>query len=111
MRGVDWLYVSICLDVLPAAVAPGVSAPAGFGMPLAVLESLLKYLKQSGKVRYTDIVELNPKFDIDQRTAKVAARLVWVCQDLRKAIVLVTNLHSSFRNTLRIYYSNIINSS
>jgi formiminoglutamase len=78
MRGVDWLYVSICLDVLPAATAPGVSAPAGFGMPLAVLESLLKRLKQSGKVRYTDVVELNPKFDIDQRTAKVAARLVWV---------------------------------
>ncbi len=78
VRGVDWLYVSICLDVLPAGVAPGVSAPAGFGMPLAVLESLLKSLKQSGKVRFTDIVELNPKFDIDQRTAKVAARLVWV---------------------------------
>ena len=78
VRGVDWLYVSICLDVLPAATAPGVSAPAGFGMPLAVVESLLKNLKQSGKVRFTDIVELNPKFDIDQRTAKVAARLVWV---------------------------------
>ena len=78
VRGVDWLYVSVCLDVLPAATAPGVSAPAGFGMPLSVLESLLKNLKQSGKVRYTDIVELNPKFDIDQRTAKVAARLVWV---------------------------------
>ena len=78
VRGVDWLYVSVCLDVLPAATAPGVSAPAGFGMPLAVVESLLKKLKQSGKVRYTDIVELNPKFDIDQRTAKVAARLVWV---------------------------------
>ena len=78
MRGVDWLYVSVCLDVLPAATAPGVSAPAGFGVPLSVLESLLKNLKQSGKVRYTDVVELNPKFDIDQRTAKVAARLVWV---------------------------------
>ena len=78
VRGADWLYVSICLDVLPSAVAPGVSAPAGFGMPLPVLEALLKYLKQSGKVRYTDIVELNPKFDIDQRTAKVAARLAWV---------------------------------
>ena len=47
-------------------------------MPLAVLESLLKNLKQSGKVRYAEVVELNPKFDIDQRTAKVAARLVWV---------------------------------
>ena len=78
VRGVYWLYVSVCLDVLPAAVAPGVSAPAGFGMPLAVLESLLKNLKQSGKVRYAEVVELNPKFDIDQRTAKVAARLVWV---------------------------------
>lgn len=78
VRGVDWLYVSVCLDVLPAATAPGVSAPAAFGVPLPVIEALLKNLKRSGKLRYCDIAELNPNFDIDARTAKVAARLLWV---------------------------------
>jgi formiminoglutamase len=78
VRGVDWLYVSVCLDVLPAATAPGVSAPAAFGVPLPVIEALLRNLKRSGKLRYSDLAELNPSFDIDARTANVAARLVWV---------------------------------
>jgi formiminoglutamase len=73
----DFIYLSICLDVLPAANAPGVSAPAAFGVPLAVLMALLSQVKASGKLLYSDIAELNPNFDIDQRTAKVAARLVW----------------------------------
>jgi formiminoglutamase len=30
----------------------------------------------SGKLLHLDIAELNPEFDIDGRTAKVAARLV-----------------------------------
>jgi formiminoglutamase len=77
IAGNDYIYLSICLDVLPAAHAPGVSAPAGFGVPLAVLMALIAQIKASGKLLYCDIAELNPNFDIDQRTAKVAARLVW----------------------------------
>ena len=71
------LYLSIDLDVLPAATAPGVSAPAARGVSMAVLEYLLKLIRsQAGeRLRVADIAEYNPRFDIDQRTAKVAARL------------------------------------
>ncbi|HEY3325037.1 MAG TPA: formimidoylglutamase [Planctomycetota bacterium] len=74
---VDWIYMSLDLDVLPAAVAPGVSAPAARGVELAVIEALVDDLLASRKLRSADIVELNPAYDIDQRTARVAARLIW----------------------------------
>jgi formiminoglutamase len=73
---VDVLYLTIDLDVLPAAVAPGVSAPAAFGVPLAVVSAVCRQVAASGKLLHLDVAELNPKFDIDQRTARVAARLV-----------------------------------
>ncbi|MCK2094361.1 formimidoylglutamase [Thauera aromatica] len=72
----EHLYLTIDLDVLPAGEAPGVSAPAARGVPLALLEELLEPLRDSGKLRVADLAELNPEYDIDQRTARIAARLV-----------------------------------
>ena len=72
----DALYLTIDIDVLPACEAPGVSAPAARGVPLALLEPLLERLKGSGKLRLVDFAELNPTYDIDNRTAKAAARLI-----------------------------------
>lgn len=73
---VDHVYFTICLDVLPAAVAPGVSAPSARGVPLEVIEPVIDTIATSGKLRLADVAELNPGKDIDQRTARVAARLV-----------------------------------
>lgn len=73
---VDVLYLTIDLDVLPAAVAPGVSAPAAYGVPLAVISAVCRQVARSGKLLHLDVAELNPGFDIDGRTAKVAARLI-----------------------------------
>lgn len=72
----DALYLTIDIDVLPACEAPGVSAPAARGVPLALLEPLLERLRDSGKLRLVDFAELNPTYDIDNRTAKAAARLI-----------------------------------
>ena len=71
------IYLSIDLDVLPAATAPGVSAPAGRGVPLPELERLLNFIRSVAqkRLRVADIAEYNPKYDIDSRTARVAARL------------------------------------
>ena len=73
---VDHVYLTICLDALPAAVAPGVSSPAPRGVGLAVIEPLVDAVIASGKLRLADIAEMNPRYDIDHRTAAVAARLV-----------------------------------
>ena len=73
----DHIHLSIDLDVLPACVAPGVSAPSPCGVPLEVIERLLHVIKHEAgeKLRLVDIAECNPEFDQDRRTARVAARL------------------------------------
>jgi formiminoglutamase len=73
----DWIYLTICLDVFPASVAPGVSAPAAAGVALGFVETLLAQIQATGKLRLADVAELNPQFDVDHRTAKLAARLLW----------------------------------
>ncbi|MGL4767383.1 MAG: formimidoylglutamase [Formosimonas sp.] len=76
MARVDVLYFTLCLDVLPAAVVPAVSAPAPRGVPLEVVEAVLDAIAASGKLKLFDVAELNPTYDMDQQSARVAARLV-----------------------------------
>jgi formiminoglutamase len=73
----DVIHLSIDLDVLPAGTAPGVSAPSPRGVPLEMVEYLLRFIKRHAarKMTVAEIAECNPDFDIDHRTAKVAARL------------------------------------
>lgn len=70
------IHLSIDLDVLPACVAPGVSAPAGLGVALEKIRAMAVAVAGTGRVGLVDVVELNPAFDIDGRTAKSAARLI-----------------------------------
>jgi len=74
--GLDILYLTIDLDVLPAATAPGVSAPAAYGVPLPLIAAAVHAAAGSGKLALLDVVELNPSLDIDGRTARAAARLI-----------------------------------
>ena len=72
----DLVHLTIDLAVLPASVAPGVSAPAAFGVPLATVEHACRRVAASGKLALCDVAELNPDLDVDSRTARTAARLV-----------------------------------
>lgn len=76
IAGLDHVHLSIDLDVLPAAVAPGVSAPAGLGVDPAVVLAGVARVAASGKLRLLEVAELNPRFDVDGRTARTAALLV-----------------------------------
>jgi formiminoglutamase len=78
VKSVDFVHLSIDLDVLPAAVMPAVSAPAACGVPLESVEPLAGRTLADGKVVATDLVELNPSFDIDGRGARTAGRLAWI---------------------------------
>jgi formiminoglutamase len=77
MAGVDKIYLSIDLDVLPAGTAPGVSAPAARGVPLEIVEDLVDEILSSRKLALADIAELNPLLDRDDQTARIAARLAY----------------------------------
>ena len=72
----DHIYLTIDLDVFPASLAPGVSAPSVRGIPLEIVEPLLNTILESGKIRLFDLAELNPEYDIDHQTARLAARLI-----------------------------------
>lgn len=76
LEQVDVVYLTIDLDVLPAATAPGVSAPASYGVPLPLVSAVIDHVAGSGKLVHADIAELNPQRDQDGRTAMVAARFV-----------------------------------
>jgi len=70
----DWIYVSLDLDVISAASAPGVSAPNPMGLDVAMVLQTLRYVMRTGKVKAFDIAELNPTYDDpNQSTARLAA--------------------------------------
>jgi formiminoglutamase len=78
------VYLTFCLDVLPPAVAPGVSAPSGLGVALHRAVALLRdaldrcgHRTPASKLLLADIAEFNPRFDPDGRTARTAARVVY----------------------------------
>ena len=76
LADVDAVYLTIDIDGLPHAMAPGVSAPAARGVGLEVVEPLLDAVAASGKLKLMDVAELSPPLDRDHVTARVAARLI-----------------------------------
>jgi agmatinase len=75
LAGIEGVYVSIDLDVLDPAYAPGVSNPEPGGMATRQLVRCLDALRGM-EVRGLDIVELCPPHDHGGITAVAAARLL-----------------------------------
>ncbi len=71
----DSIYMTVCLDVFADYVAPGVSARSPLGLIPAQVLPLIKYIVQSGKLAAFDIAELSPAYDVDDKTASLAASL------------------------------------
>lgn len=76
LAGVDVLYLTICMDVFNAAIAPGVSATAYNGiMADPAFMHYFKHILKNEKLIAMDIAEVNPSLDIAERTARLAASL------------------------------------
>ncbi len=73
---VDKIYLTIDLDGFSSAYAPGVSAPSPLGFSPEMAMEVIRIIKKSGKLISMDIAELNPRFDLDHRTARLAAILM-----------------------------------
>lgn len=68
------LYISIDIDVLDPAFAPGISHHEPGGMSTRQLISIIQSIQVP--IVGADIVELNPTRDVDNRTAMVAYKLL-----------------------------------
>lgn len=68
-------FVSVDLDGLDQSVAPGVSAPNPMGLGVAHAAELCERAGQDPRVLHFDLMELNPAYDRDHCTARVAALL------------------------------------
>ena len=75
-RGFSELYVSIDIDVLDPAFAPGTGYREPGGLSTRDLLFFLHRLKKLKNLRAIDIVEVNPSKDMDDITSKVAGKLV-----------------------------------
>jgi len=68
------LYLSLDMDCLDPAFAPGIGNPVPGGLSTRELLDILKSV--SGEIAAADIVEVVPEYDVSEITATAAARLV-----------------------------------
>lgn len=71
----DNMYVSIDLDVVDPAFAPGVGTSEALGITSQQLMDLV-YVMEDKKIKCFDIVELSPPYDTAGTTATLAAKLM-----------------------------------
>lgn len=86
-RGADWVfsrikkrveggvYVSVDMDVLDPAFAPGVSTPSPFGLSSMDLLLILSKTARLG-IAGMDVMEVCPPYDVNDVTSHLAARLI-----------------------------------
>ena len=72
-RKADVIVISLDLDAVAAAHAPGVSAPQAEGFTASEIIEMMEVAGASKKVVSLGIFELNPIHDIEDKTAKLAA--------------------------------------
>ncbi|MHA2389956.1 MAG: arginase family protein, partial [Candidatus Hodarchaeales archaeon] len=75
LNHLEQIYISIDLDVLDPANAPGVGNPEPAGLSMSNIVDLIHEL--SGlPVKFFDIVEINPSKDISNITGFAAAKII-----------------------------------
>jgi formiminoglutamase len=73
---VDAIYLTVDMDGFSSAFAPGVSAPSPMGFDPEIAFNVVDLVAKSKKLISLDVVELNPVYDQDLATARLAARCV-----------------------------------
>ena len=73
VRPADAVFWGIDMDVMSSAFAPGVSAPNPAGLDPAELLEVARRAGQERRTRLFELTEVNPRFDLDGRTSRLAA--------------------------------------
>lgn len=75
-EGTDGIYVSLDLDVVDPAYAPGVGTPAPGGLTFREAHLALEMVAATDKLLGMDVVEVNPILDRFNRTAELAVQFI-----------------------------------
>src|SRR3989344_3400741 len=75
-RGWESLYISVDIDVLDPAFAPGTGCIEPGGMSTRELLYFIQRLKLLKNLKMLDIVEVNPHKDVNNITAMAAAKII-----------------------------------
>ena len=70
------LHVSLDVDFLDPDIAPGVGTTVRGGPTYREAQLCMEMIADTGRMRSLDIVELNPAFDIRNKTAELAVDLI-----------------------------------
>jgi len=85
---VDAIYISVDMDVLDQAFAPGCPAIGPGGMDSMTLLDAISLLANEDKVQGMDIVEIDPTIDFRDMTSRIAAHIILTfLTNKQKAIV------------------------
>jgi formimidoylglutamase len=74
--GTDMIYVSVDIDVLDQAYAPGTNAPFPGGLTTRELTTAIFEIAKHPKIRAMDLMEVAPPLDIQDLTSKVGAEVL-----------------------------------
>ncbi|MES0854630.1 formimidoylglutamase [Geobacillus sp. G4] len=69
----DAVMLTICMDAISAAAAPGVSAPSPFGLAPSLARALIRRIVSHPKTISVDLCEVNPLLDEGGKTVALAA--------------------------------------
>jgi agmatinase len=72
----DAIYVTIDIDVLNPAEAPGTGTPVVGGLTYLELREAIRRIPTRGRVVGLDLVEVSPPYDVSEQTSRLAGQLI-----------------------------------
>ncbi len=69
-------FFSIDIDAIQQAYAPGCSTPAPIGLTVEEITELAFLAGKASNIKLFDLMEVNPHYDYDGRTARLAASII-----------------------------------
>lgn len=73
----DYILLTLCMDVVNTAYAPGVSAPSPFGLDPKTVRAVIQKVASHPHTHSFDICEVNPLLDENGQTVKLGAYFVY----------------------------------
>ncbi len=76
LRGAPWVHVSLDMDVVDPAYAPGVGTPVRGGLSYREAHLAMELIAEASLAGSLEVVEVNPILDRENETARLAVELV-----------------------------------